>query len=59
MKYAVHMGSVAVPSFVKTYSEIRKLIGVGLFTDTQTAWRFHKSVLVYSKEGRWARNKLI
>jgi hypothetical protein len=43
-----------IPSFMKIYSEILKLIvcggGGGVFTDTQTAWRFRKSVL---------KNKLI
>jgi hypothetical protein len=43
MKHAVEMGSGAViyiPSFIKTGSDIQKLI-MG-YTDIQTAWRSHK-----------------
>jgi hypothetical protein len=37
MKYAVQMGSGAIPSFIKTSSGIQKFIK-GLHTLTQTAW---------------------
>jgi hypothetical protein len=40
MKYVLEMGSGAmiyIPSFIKIGSGIHKLMGVGEFTDTQTA----------------------
>jgi hypothetical protein len=35
MKYAVEMGSGAIPSFIRTGSVIQKLLGGGTYRDTQ------------------------
>jgi hypothetical protein len=48
MKYAVEMGSGAmiyIPSFIQIGSPIQKLIGG--YTDTQTAWRYHKPTFIF------------
>jgi hypothetical protein len=47
MRYAVEMGSVAmiyIPGFIKTWFRLSK-VNKGGFTDTQTAWRSHKTTL--------------
>jgi hypothetical protein len=41
MEYAVDIGSDAmmnIPDFIKTSSGSEKLMGEGMYTDTQTAW---------------------
>jgi hypothetical protein len=51
MKYAVQMGlgaMVYIPSFTKTGSDIQKLKGGGLFTDTEAVWRSHKPAVIFS-----------
>jgi hypothetical protein len=52
MKYAVEMGSAAmiyIPSFIQIGSGVQKLIRGGGYTDTQTAWRSHKPIFIFSK----------
>jgi hypothetical protein len=48
MKYAAEMGSggvIHIPSFIKIGSDIQKLMGVGVDSQTQTAWRSYMLTL--------------
>jgi hypothetical protein len=50
MKYIVSLGSGAMiytPSFIKIGSDIQKLIEMGGFTGTQTAWWFQEPTIIF------------
>jgi hypothetical protein len=50
MKYAVEMGPCAmlyIPSFIKIGSADQNITGGN--PDTQTAWKLHEPILIFSK----------
>jgi hypothetical protein len=58
MKYAVKISQGAmiyIPSFIKTGSGIQCLLGG--YTDTQTAWLWHKPTFILSNKG--SRPKIV